>query len=333
MNLYLSKVPKREEINEKYLSEIFRSKAGKGEPVFKGHLGNNYFNFNLKNAYIPQSLERKFQFNFVVKSFNSLINNKKRNNTNSVKNNYKSHRLYLPVIKENNLIQNNNINHEEIKFNTPNSKNEKYNTDYFKNLQFSEIPDGKDEFSKNLLERSNSTISQSIINNNKSNTNSKFNNDNDKDKIIFRNLSHGSIFEAYKKHYLSFIKDYKEKSKFAQTVFKEKLEKIKNEKFKKSKDEELFKEYELKFNPERITKNLRKEFHFFQDDSVKRKIDEKEIKRKRLFNVIKMKEEKKNYLNEGKHKEMKPSQRIIQNMLRRQKKMELYEKSLINLSE
>ena len=328
MNLYLSRLPKKEELNSQYLSQLFRDKGGKKETIYKGHITNKNMNFNSKNIYVPQSLERKFQFNFVVKSFNSLIKNKKRN-TNSVENNQKSQRLYLPIIKEYNLIKDNK-NEEENKFNTPNSKNDRYINEYFKKFPFYEIHDSNEEFSKSKnLERSNSTISQSINNNNKSNTSSKLNNDNEKDNIIFRNLSHGSIFEAYKKQYLSSVRDYKIKSKLAETVFKDELEKLKNQKFKKSKNEELFKEYELNFNPERITNNLKKEFQFFQDDSFKKKnIDKQEIRRKKLFNNIKNKEDKKSILYE-----MKPSQRIIQNMLRREKKLELYEKSLIDLNE
>jgi hypothetical protein len=334
MNLYLSRLPKKEEINSQYLSQLIRDRGGKKETIYKGHTRNKNMIFNSKNVYFPQSLERKFQFNFIVKSFNSLIKNKKRN-TNSVESNQKSQRLYLPIIKEYNLLKDNK-NEEENKFNTPNSKNEMYINEYFKKFPFYEIHDGNEEFSKskNLLERSNSTISQSINNNNKSCTSSKLNNDNEKDNIIFRNLSHGSIFEAYKKQYLSSVRDYKIKSKLAETVFIDKLEKLKNLKFKKSKNEELFKEYELNFNPERITNNLKKEFQFFQDDSFKKKnIDKQEIRRKKLFNNIKHKEDKKSGLYEMKHNEMKPSQRIIQNMLRREKKLELYEKSLIDMNE
>ena len=126
---------------------------------------------------------------------------------------------------------------------------------------------------------------------------------------------------------LQTVKEYKLKNKKAKDNFKEQLEKIKNEKIPKSKNEELFKEYEVKFNPDRITQILKNEFQFFQiDNSLKKKIDAADLRRKKIF------EDKKNNF-EIMHNGMKPSQRIIQNMLRREKNIELYEKSLIDLKE
>ena len=337
MNLYLYKLPKREEINSKYLSNLYRRKDNRRGLSFKNNMTNQ--SNKSQKGYVPQNLERKFQFNYIVKTFNSLINNSKKRNANSIENKENSDRLYLPIIKEFNITKNNHNNEElfnshfynnqplQLK-NIPlyNNSENNHEKDKDNNFTLNELSE-KFSRSKNLLERSNSTISQSIINNR---SNSKIINDIDdseKNKTIFRNLSHGSIFEAYKKQYLSSLKEYKLKNKKAKDNFKEQLEKIKNEKIPKSKNEELFKEYEVKFNPDRITQILKNEFQFFQiDNSLKKKIDAADLRRKKIF------EDKKNNF-EIMHNGMKPSQRIIQNMLRREKNIELYEKSLIDLKE
>lgn len=343
MNLYLYKLPKREEINSKYLSNLYRRKDNRRGLSFKNNMPNQ--SNKSQKGYVPQNLERKFQFNYIVKTFNSLISNSKKRNANSIENKENSDRLYLPIIKEFNITKNNHNNEELLNShfykNDINSNNQPLqlkNIPLYNNSENNHEKDKDNNFtlnelsekfsrSKNLLERSNSTISQSIINNK---SNSKIINDIDdseKNKTIFRNLSHGSIFEAYKKQYLSSLKEYKLKNKKAKDNFKEQLEKIKNEKIPKSKNEELFKEYEVKFNPDRITQILKNEFQFFQiDNSLKKKIDAADLRRKKIF------EDKKNNF-EIMHNGMKPSQRIIQNMLRREKNIELYEKSLIDLKE
>ena len=345
MNLYLSKLPKKEEISTNYLVNLYTNKQAKGGMSYKGHQSKNNMNFNSKNIYMRQELERKFQFNYVVRTFNFLINNKKRVN-NSVENKFGSHRLFLPMIKEFEITNNsnNNTKEEKNKFNTYKKGNNGLNSmNSLKSIPLCDNSENNNEEiidnfskSKNFLEKSNSTISQSLINN-KSYSSSKILNDNEKEKIIFRNLSHGSIFEAYKKQYLSSIQEYKNKSKIAEENFKEELEKIKKEKIKKSKNEELFKEYELKFNPIKMTKKLKNEFQFFQNERnlIKKKYDKDGQKRKQLFKDIKNNEDKKNSMNyyEMKHGGIKPSQRIIQNMIRKEKKLEMYENSLLDLND
>ena len=361
MNLFLSKLPKKEEINTNYLTNLYTNKNSGRGISFKSHLSKNNMNFS-KKVNLSETLERKFQFNFVVKTFNILMKNRKRN-TNSVEHKINSNKLVLPIIKEfnltkrsdninnhNNIDNNNNLKDEEYKYNTyiykkDNISSSNSNMINLKNIPFYDISENNnDELndifskSKNILEKSNSTISQSIINN-KSNISSKIMSDNEKEKIIFRNLSHGSIFEAYKKQYLSSVQEYKTRNKMAKNVFKEQLEKIKNEKIQKSKKEELFKEYELKFNPEKFKEKLKNEFHFFQnEDKIRKKsIDEEALHRKKIFKGIKCNEDKDNknssYFYEMKINTLKPSQRIIQNMLRREKKIENYEKSLIDFNE
>ena len=357
MNLYLQKLPKKEEINSDYLINLYTNNSGKRGLSYKNPLAKNNMNFNQKNIYLPQALERKFQFGYVLKTYNSLINNKKKN-TNSVEKKGNSDRLYLPVLKEFEISKRNNnsknydsnvTKKEEYKYNIIFKKNNHlHKLNSLKNIPLYDFENNNDEvidtFSKlkNILDKSNSTISQSIINN-ATNSASKMFNENEKEKekrekIIFRNLSHGSIFEAYKKQFLDSIKDYKSRNKMAKTILKEKLEKIKNEKIPKSKNEELFNEYELNFNQERYTKKLNNEFQFFQYDinnAKKKSVDEAEIRKKKLFIIIKKNEDKKNNCNyvEMNKSGIKPSQRIIQNMLRKEKKLELNEQSLISLKE
>ena len=348
MNLYLSKLPKREDINSNYLTNLFTNKGNRRGISFESHLAKNNMNFNPKNLKSPQALERKFQFNFVVKTYNSLMKIRKRNSNNSVENKTKSPRLYLPIIKEFNLTKKSNDNSndnktkdDEYNLNTYFHQNENNNNNYIKLKNIPFYDDELNDFfskSRNVLEKSNSTLSQSLINN-RSNISSKYINENKNDKIKFRNLSHSSIFEEYKKQFLSSVQKYKTRNKLAEITFKEKLEKIKNEKIQKSKNEELFKEYELKFNPEKFTEKLKSEFQFFKNDNKRilkqRTMDENVLPRKKIFKGIKNNEDNKNnlYYYEMKHNGIKPSQRIIQNMLRREKKIELYEKSLIDLKE
>ena len=345
MNLYLHKLPKREEINTSYLTKLYTNTGNNGGIAFKGLSSKNKMNFNSKNIYVPQTLERKFQFNYIVRTFNSLINNRKRG-TNSVESKGSSQRLYLPIIKEfESAKKNNNSNDNEYRYKSYKKDINLNNQNSLRNIPLYDYSENNNEElidnnfkTKNILEKSNSTISQSLINN-KSVSSSIMFNENEKDKIIFRNLSHGSIFEAYKKQYLASIKEYKSRNKIAEANFKEQLEIIKNEKFKKSKNEEFFKEYELKFNPNKITQKLKNEFQFFQNGEInlnkKNSIDEAEIRRKNLFKEPKNNEDKKNNSNyyEMKHNGIKPSQRIIQNMIRKEKKIELYEKSLIDFKE
>ena len=345
MNLYLSRLPKKEDINSNYLNNLYSNKKAREGLSYKGHLAQNNMNFNSKNIYSPANLERKFQFNYIIRTFNFLINNNKKRANNSVENKNDSHKLYLPMIKEFEITNNNNkLKEEDFLHNIDKKENNIVNSmNSLKNMPLYENSENNNEEivdkfskSKNFFDKSNSTVSQSIINN-KSYSSSKMFNDSEKNKTIFRNLSHGSIFEAYKKQYLSSVKEYKTRNIIAEKNFKEKLEKIKREKIKKSKDEELFKEYELKFNPEKFTQKLKNEFKFFQNERncIKRKADEDETKRKKLFKDLKKNEDKKNCLSyyELKHGGIKPSQRIIQNMLRKEKKEEIYEQSLLDLKE
>lgn len=103
----------------------------------------------------------------------------------------------------------------------------------------------------------------------------------------------------------------------------------------KSKNEELFKEYELKFNPIIMKNKLKNDFKFFHNDINKKVINQTDLRLMKLFKKLRKNEEKKNVISmfDGKHENLKPSQRSIKNMIRKDKKIELKEQSLLNISD
>lgn len=331
MNLKINKLPARIEYNSDYLKKLY------------GEKGVQLFYKNSKNPYLPQKIERKFQFKYVVRTFNNLMNShKKKYGSVEPKN---SPNFSFPKIKElfGDNKDNNNLRREENKI-ILNNKNEdienKFSSSRLRNIPFYNLEDLIDEKknnykikdinSNNFLEKSKSNIH--IFNNYNLMKEEK------KTKSLFRNLSNGSLFEVCKKKYLSSIRDYKARNKMAEHTFKEQLEKIKKEKFKKSKNEELFKEYEVRFNPDKFTESLKNEFQFFEDDNDKNNVrkktfEESNLKIKKLFKDLNYNDKKTSTYYELMHNGLKPSQRIIQNMIRRDKKLESYEKSLIDLAE
>ena len=327
MNLKINKLPVRIDYNSDYLKKLY------------GEKGVQLFGKNSKNPYLPQKIERKFQFRYVVKTFNNLMNShKKKYGSVEPKTNPN---FCFPSIKEY-FGDNNNVRREENKKNLDNIKEDienKFSSSKFKNIPFYNLEDLINEKNKYKIKNINSNI---FFEKSKSNINiiNNYNliNEEKKTKTLFKNLSNGSLFEVCKKKYLSSIRDYKSRNKMAENTFKEQLEKIKKEKFKKSKNEELFKEYEVKFNPDKFTESLKNEFQFFQDDDNKNNLrkktfEESTLKIKKLFKDLNNNEKKSSTYYELMHNGLKPSQRIIQNMLRREKKLETYEKSLIDLAE
>lgn len=195
----------------------------------------------------------------------------------------------------------------------------------------------------NIFNNSNSSMTQSVFNHLTKNNNSNYSkkiikeinsseSERSKQKIksIFRNISNVSIFEAYKKRYLSSIEEYKLKNKQAEKNFKEQLEKIKKEKIPKSKNEEYFKEYKINFSLGDVVKKLKNEFNFFQMDSPPKK----KIKSVKIINKNKRKntcfqDNNKKVYKSYFHEAIKPSQKTIQNMMRKEKNLEMYEESLL----
>ena len=345
MNLHLKKLPEKEEINSYYLSELFKKQNKKGGLSYKGPLGSNRISYPILSV---EDFERRFQFNNVVRSYNNLIGNKKRIENAEGKENSKG--VYLPIIKEIKIKKhgmnndsgfndsgylqetsemknhgkksyiNNNINSSDINELEPYNTNNELNEKYIRSKYYG----------------TNSTLSQSVIFN-KSNLNSKMSSDyvRERKKILMRNLSHDSIFAAYKARLSLAKKDFKDKSKLAEINYKIKLEKLKNEKMPKSKNEELFKEYELKFSEDRLKEKLKDEFNFFHNEIGKKTINETDIRLERLFRKLKKNEEKKNIMSyfDLRHNNIKPSQRSIKNMLRKEKRGELINVNLLDLSE
>lgn len=324
MNLKINKLPARIDFNSKYLTKLY------------GEKGVELLGKNSRNPYEPEKIERNFQFRYVVRTFNNLMNSHKKK-YGSVEPKINPN-FYFPHIKEY-YGNNNNLRKEENKIILDNNKKDienKFSSSKLKDIPFYNLEDlinEKNNYkikninSNNFLEKSKSNIN--IFNNN---------NEENKNKTLFRNLSNGSLFEVCKKRYLQSIRDYKIKNKIAENDFKEQLEKIKKEKLKKSKNEEFFKEYEVRFNPDKFTESLKNEFQFFQDDDNKNNLrkktfEESALKIKKLFKDLNNNDKKSSTYYELMHNGLKPSQRIIQNMLRREKKLEVYEKSLIDLAD
>ena len=344
MYLNLHPMPNKEVINSQYLSNLYRQQNKKEVLSYKGPLGNSRISYPIMSV---EDFERRFQFNNVVRTYNNLIGNKKRIN-NSVEGKENSKGSYLPIIKEIKIKKHgmgeSDFNDSGIIQELSENKNQviksvrnNYNSSDNNNLDlYNSNNDLNDRNLKSKYYGTNSTLSQSIVfNKSNLNSNMSLDNDNDKKKILMRNLSHESIFAAYKERYLLAMKDFKNKSKLAELDYKKQLEKIKREKMPKSKNEELFKEYELKFNADRIKEKLKDQFHFFQHEIQKGAINETDIRLNRLFKKLKKNEEKKtawSYLD-IRHNNIKPSQRSIQNMLRKDKKVELIEKSLLDFQE
>ena len=294
-----------------------------------------------------EDFERRFQFNNVVRTYNNLIGNKTKisNNMESKENSKGS---YLPIIKEIKIKKNsmNDYEYNDSAYNQESSENRNkiiksvknnYNSSENNELDlYNSNNDFNERNRKSKYYGTNSTLSQSMVFN-KSNVNSNMTIDNieEKKKLLLRNLSHESIFAAYKARYLLATKDFKNKTKLAEIDYKRQLEKIKKEKMPKSKNEELFKEYELKFSADRMKEKLKDEFHFFHQEIQKRAINETDLRLERLFKKLKKNEDKKTIWSyfDMKHNNIKPSQRSIKNMLRKDRKVELIENSLLDLQE
>ena len=344
MNLNLQKVPNKEVINSQYLSQIYRRQSKKEGLLYKEPLGNNRISYPVMSV---EDFERRFQFNNVVRTYNNLIGNKTKisNNMESKENSKGS---YLPIIKEIKIKKSsmNDYEYNDSAYNQESSENRNKMIKSVKNNYNSSENNELDLYNSNndFNERNrksnyygtNSTLSQSMVFN-KSNINSNMTLDNveEKKKLLLRNLSHESIFAAYKARYLLATKDFKNKTKLAEIDYKRQLEKIKREKMPKSKNEELFKEYELKFSADRMKEKLKDEFHFFHQEIQKRAINETDLRLERLFKKLKKNEEKKTIWSyfDIKHNNIKPSQRSIKNMLRKDRKVELIENSLLDLQE
>ena len=287
-----------------------------------------------------EDFERRFQFNNLVREYNHLIAKKKPTNV-SVDEKDTASKLFLPIIKEIKIKKHGmNDSESEVGFNESEyeteNKNEgiralkNYNSSENNNIDsFNTKPELKDKSSKTKFDKTHTTLSQSFVFN-KSNIKGKMSLDYDKEKkrLLLRNLSNDSIFAQYKVRYMLALKDYKDKTKLAQMNYQNELEKIRNEKLPKSKNEELFKVYELDFNSNKMKIKLKNEFNFFQCKMPKKISNETDLRLIQLFKTLKRNKDRKNIWGgeiELKSNCIKPSQRSIKNMLRKEKGIEFYD--------
>ena len=344
MNLHVKKLSPKEKGNSIYLSKLYRQQnnKNKGGFSFGGPLGSNRITYPVLSV---ENFERRFQFNNLVRQYNNLIGNKKRdiNGSDEIDG---SNKLYLPIIKEIEIRRNgmkneeNGFDESEYMMENSDSRNQSIvNANNHLDNHGTELPNTinnvNDRNRGNNLLGTISTLSQSVaFNASKINTKMELDHEKEKKKLLLRNLSHDSIFAAYKARYSLAIKEFKEKNKLAAKDYKNELEKLKNEKIQISKNAELFKEYELKFNENRLRDKLKDDYNFFQHIE-KKTINHNDLRLARLLKKLKRIEEKKNMGNNIviKHENLKPSQRMIKNMLRKEKKIELYENSLLDFPE
>ena len=343
MNLHRKKLSPKKKVKPIFLSKLYRQQNKKGGLSLGGPLGSNRLTYPILSV---EDFERRFQFNNLVRSYNNLIG-KRKSVINSLNINDESQKLFLPVIKEINIRKHGmgnedsgGFNESEFAIENSDSRNQS-NVNANNNLDNNviELPNTtnnlNDRNQKTNLLGTNSTLSQSVaLNASKINIKMELDNDNEKKTILLRYLSHDSIFAAYKTIYSLAIKDFKDKNKLAEIDYKKELEKIKNEKFQTSKNAELFKEYELKFSENRLKNKLKEDFNFFQHKD-KRPINQIDLRLEKLLKKLKRMEEKKNTGKNifRKHEYLKPNQRMIKNMLRRERKNELYENSLLDFPE
>ena len=344
MNLHVKKLSPKEKVNSIYLSKLYRQQnqqSKKGGLPLGGPLGSNRITYPVLSV---EDFERRFQFNTLVRSYNNLIGNRKRDISGSDENGSK--RLYLPAIKEI-AIRRHGMGNEDSGFNdseylmeNSDSRNQSVaNANNNLDNSGTELPN----IINNVNDRNRgsnllgtiSTLSQSVaFNASKIHNKMELDSEMEKKKLLLRNLSHDSIFAAYKARYSLAVKTFKNKNRLAELDYKKELEKIKKEKIQISKNAELFKEYELKFNENRLKDKLKDDYNFFQHVE-KKTINHNDLRLARLLKKLKRIEEKKNMGNNLviKRENLKPSQRMIRNMLRKEKKIELYENSLLDFPE
>lgn len=284
-----------------------------------------------------EDFERRFQFNNLVRAYNQLLV-KKKGNFGSIDEKDSANRLFLPMIKEikikkhgmddtfNEIAYNESEYDTEKKEGTKNKKN--YNNAENNIIDSNNTLELKNINTKSNLNKSDSSLTQSLMEN-KSTLKSKLSLDYDKERkrLLLRNLSNDSLFAQYKVRYMIALKDFKDRTKIAKENYKNELTKIRNEILPKSKNEELFKPYEFDFNSNKMQIKLKNEFNFFQYKKPKKVVNEIDKRLLLMLKKLKMNKEKKNIWGVVKLKSdsLKPSQRSIQNMLRKQKKIEFDE--------
>ena len=335
MNLSSERISNKDAFNSVYLTKLQR------EPKKKRRV-SRISPFKSRRISEPilsmEDFERRFQFNNLVRAYNQLLV-KKKSNFGSVDEKDSSNRLFLPMIKEIKIKKHgmddisNEIAYNESEYDTDNRKEgtkikKNYNNAENNIIDSNNTLELKNINTKSNLNKSDSSLTQSLIEN-KSTLKSKISLDYDRERkrLLLRNLSNDSLFAQYKVRYMIALKDFKDRTKIAKENYKDELTKIRNEILPKSKNEELFKPYEFDFNSNKMQIKLKNEFNFFQYKKPKKVVNAIDKRLLLMLKKLKMNKEKKNIWGVVKLKSdsLKPSQRSIQNMLRKQKKIEFDE--------
>ena len=335
MNLSSERISNKNAFNSVYLTKLQR------EPKKKRRV-SKISPFKSRRISEPilsmEDFERRFQFNNLVRAYNQLLV-KKKANFGSVDEKDSGNRLFLPMIKEMKIKKHgmddisNEIAYNESEYDTDNRKEgtkikKNYNNAGNNIIDSNNTLELKNINTKSNLNKSDSSLTQSLIEN-KSTLKSKISLDYDRERkrLLLRNLSNDSLFAQYKVRYMIALKDFKDRTKIAKENYKNELTKIRNEILPKSKNEELFKPYEFDFNSNKMQIKLKNEFNFFQYKKPKKVVNAIDKRLLLMLKKLKMNKEKKNIWGEVKLKSdsLKPSQRSIQNMLRKQKKIEFDE--------
>ena len=335
MNLSSERISNKDAFNSVYLTKLQR------EPKKKRRV-SKISPFKSRRISEPilsmEDFERRFQFNNLVRAYNQLLV-KKKANFGSVDEKDSSNRLFLPMIKEIKIKKHgmddisNELAYNESEYDTDNRKEgtkikKNYNNAENNIIDSNNTLELKNINTKSNLNKSDSSLTQSLIEN-KSTLKSKLSLDYDRERkrLLLRNLSNDSLFAQYKVRYMIALKDFKDRTKIAKENYKDELTKIRNEILPKSKNEELFKPYEFDFNSNKMQIKLKNEFNFFQYKKPKKVVNAIDKRLLLMLKKLKMNKEKKNIWGVVKLKSdsLKPSQRSIQNMLRKQKKIEFDE--------
>ena len=330
MNQSSERIYSKDVINSVYLTKLQR------EPKKKRRV-SRISPFRSRRVSEPilsmEDFERRFQFNNLVRAYNHLLVTKKSTSSSDEKDNSK---LILPMIKEikikkhgmNDTVTENEIKYNESENDTDN-KTKNFNNSISDNIDtYNSKKESKDKSVKSKLNKSDATLTQSqSLNKSTSKSKLSLNYDKERKRLLLRNLSNDSLFAQYKVRYLIALKDYQDKTKLAKQNYQNELEKIRNEILPKSKNEEFFKAYEFDFNSNKMQLKLKNQFNFFQYIQPKKEKVINPIDKRLLLMLKKLKinKERKSIFSEVKLKSssLKPSQRSIQNMLRKEKRYEL----------
>ena len=326
MNQSSERIYSKDVINSVYLTKLQR------EPKKKKRV-SRISPFRSRRISEPilsmEDFERRFQFNNLVRAYNHLLVTKKSTSSSDEKDNSK---LILPMIKEIKIKKHGmNDTDNEIKYNESvndtDNKTKNFNNSISDNIDtYNSKKESKDKSVKSKLNKSDATLTQSqSLNKSTSKSKLSLNYDKERKRLLLRNLSNDSLFAQYKVRYLIALKDYQDKTKLAKQNYQNELEKIRNEILPKSKNEEFFKAYEFDFNSNKMQLKLKNQFNFFQYLQPKKVINPIDKRLLLMLKKLKINKERKSIFSEVKLKSssLKPSQRSIQNMLRKEKRYEL----------